>query len=271
MARRTVGRLEVVALTDARGPFLAWHDAFPDASAAEWALARELDPAAFGDGGRWWLDFRCFLILGDRVTLVDTGVGPSNSPAATWAPVPGSLPDRLAEVGVSLEDVDTVVLTHLHTDHCGWAVRDGVPAFPNARYVLQRAEVLAVTDPLASYAVAPLRVAGQLDEVDGEVVLSRAPTGETVTVTPTPGHTPGHQSVVVDGDGTQVVVTGDALVHAVQLVAPGVAYVYEEDQRQARETREALLARTAAAHGYLATPHLTEPFLPATPPDPTHL
>lgn len=261
MARQTVGRLEVVALTDARGPFLAWNDAFPAAAEAEWALARELDPAAFGDDGRWWLNFRCFLIVGDRVTLVDTGIGPASSPAAAWAPVPGSLPDQLASAGVAPADIDTVVLTHLHTDHCGWAVRDGVPTFPNARYVLQRAEALAVTDPLASYAVAPLRAAGQLSEIDGEVVLSRAPTGETVTVTPTPGHTPGHQSVVVAGAGTQVVVTGDVLVHAVQLATPSVAYVYEDDQPQARATREALLARTAAAGGYLATPHLTEPFL----------
>jgi hypothetical protein len=51
------------------------------------------------------------------------------------------------------------------------------------------------------------------------------------------------------------------LVHAVQLVSPGVGYVYEEDPVLARETRKRLLAR--AAGGELATPHLTEPFVRA--------
>jgi glyoxylase-like metal-dependent hydrolase (beta-lactamase superfamily II) len=84
------------------------------------------------------------------------------------------------------------------------------------------------------------------------------PSGESVTVVPTPGHTPGHQSVIVEGGGAQVVVTGDVLVHAVQLVSPSVAYVYEEDPALARKTRERLLDRVT---GELATSHLTEPFI----------
>jgi glyoxylase-like metal-dependent hydrolase (beta-lactamase superfamily II) len=114
---------------------------------------------------------------------------------------------------------------------------------------------------VASYVVKPLRAADVLQEVPGETVLSTLPSGERVTVFPTPGHTPGHQSVVVDGAGRQVVVTGDVLVHAVQLVAPAVSYVYEEDPELARATRMALLARDAV----LATPHLTEPFVRARP------
>jgi glyoxylase-like metal-dependent hydrolase (beta-lactamase superfamily II) len=168
------------------------------------------------------------------------------------------LPASLAAEGIDVSDVDTVVLTHLHSDHCGWAVSPaGVPTFPNARYVLHRDEVAWVTDPVASYVVAPLRAAGQLSEVAAEEVLTALPTGETVTVVPTPGHTPGHQSVIVDGGGEQVVVTGDVLVHAVQLVAPEVGYVHEEDEAQARSTRERLLTPGVL----LATPHLTEPFV----------
>jgi glyoxylase-like metal-dependent hydrolase (beta-lactamase superfamily II) len=267
VSTRAVGGFEVVAVRDGRGPFVTWESGFPSATPRDWALARAADPAAFGDDGRWLLEFRAFAIRsGTRVTLVDAGIGPVGAPAQGWAPVPGELPSALAAAGIAPSDVDTVVLTHLHSDHCGWAVSPaGEPTFPNARYVLHRDEVAWVTDPVASYVVAPLRRAGQLSEVGAQTVLAALPTGETVTVVPTPGHTPGHQSVVVDGGGTQVVVTGDVLVHAVQLVVPSVPYLYEEDPELARSTREALLARAVAAGAELATPHLTDPFVTARP------
>ncbi|HYQ69503.1 MBL fold metallo-hydrolase [Actinophytocola sp.] len=261
MSTRSVGRLSVVALRDARGPFVAWEVGFPAATPREWALARAFDADAFGPDGRWLLDFRAFAIMSPSgVTLVDAGIGPVGAPAEGWAPVPGALPDVLAATGIDPSDVDTVVLTHLHADHCGWAVTPaGEPLFPNARYVVHREELAWVNGAVASYVVKPLRAAGVLSPVAAETVLLTLPTGEKVTVVPTPGHTPGHQSVLVEGGGARVVVTGDVLVHAVQLVSPGVAYVYEEDPVLARETRQRLLAR--AAGGELATPHLTEPFV----------
>jgi glyoxylase-like metal-dependent hydrolase (beta-lactamase superfamily II) len=209
------------------------------------------------------LDFRAFAIRSESaVTLVDVGVGPVGAPAEGWAPVPGSLPAVLSAQDIALSDVDIVVLTHLHADHCGWAVTpSGEPLFPNARYVVHRDEMAWVNGAVASYVVKPLRAAGVLAQVGAATVLTALPTGETVTVVPTPGHTPGHQSVIVDGGGTQVMVTGDVLVHAVQLVSPAVEYVYEEDPAVARATREALLARAAATGAVLATPHLTEPFV----------
>ncbi|ONI76419.1 MBL fold metallo-hydrolase [Actinosynnema sp. ALI-1.44] len=260
-----IGGWQIVALRDARGPFLDWAAGFPDAGEREWASARAADPAAFGADGKWWLDFRAYAIRAadGRVTLVDAGIGPATAPARAWAPVPGRLPEAMAEAGIDPADVGTVVLTHLHTDHCGWAVDpDGTPVFPNARYVVQHAETkwLAAAEPMYSWAVRPLRDAGQLDEITGESVVLRTSSGESVTLVPTPGHTPGHQSVIVQSGDAQLIVTGDVLVHAVQLVAPSVSYVYEEDQRQARDTRTNLLARARDAGAVLATPHLSEPF-----------
>ncbi len=277
---RSVGCFDVLALRDAAGPFfLGYDEAFAGASDRDWAAARRIDPAAFGPDRTWNLDFRCYAIRrpGDRYTLVDTGVGPVGSPASAWAPVPGVLPQLLAGSGIDVRQVDTVVLTHLHEDHAGWAVTaEGVPMFPNARYVVQQRELDALEaggSEMLGYAVRPLRAAGQLHAVDGGVVLSgdslaagrRTPAGrrgDRVRVVPTPGHTPGHQSVLVEGGRhDQVVVTGDVLVHAVQLADPDVAYRYEADQDLARLTRRSLLDSARREHAVLATAHLNRPFV----------
>ncbi|MFD9541300.1 MBL fold metallo-hydrolase [Streptomyces sp. NPDC060022] len=150
------------------------------------------------------------LVLRDRAArgrrvLVDAGVGPAERPGAPWCPVPGRLPEALAEAGIAPADVESVVLTHLHEDHVGWSTTAaGDPLFPRARYIVQHAETAALdrSDPLWQWVVEPLRATGQLDEVRGEHRL-----GRVVTFLPTPGHTPGHQSVLVEqSDGRGVVV-----------------------------------------------------------------
>ena len=264
---RQVGPFEVVELVDASGPFqLGRREAFPQAGEADWTAARGLDPGAFDAADGWWLAFRCFLVRAPdgRVTLVDTGVGPAAAPAAAWAPVPGRLPDELGAAGIDPAEVDTVVLTHLHEDHYGWSVGiDGGPTFRNARYVVQQRELdaLPAGDVAMSYVVHPLRATGQLDAVDGDTRLSSAGAGSSLGVIPTPGHTLGHQSVVVEAGDQQLLITGDVLVHVVQLVNPDVGYCYEADQDLARRTRRAVLARARRDRAVLATAHLTRAYV----------
>ena len=258
-----VGPFSVVSVVDASGVLTATGpDAFPAATEADWAAARLLDPAAFGPEGRWALDFRCVAIRrpDGRVTLVDVGIGAEGSPAG-WAPLPGRLVAALGEVGIGVGDVDTVVLTHLHEDHCGGVVDGlGSPVFPIARHVVQSVEIASLrAEPdrtIWSYAVEPLLATGLLDEVDGRVSLTPG-----VAVVPTPGHTVGHQSVVVTFGHDEVIVTGDVLVHAVQLVNPDVAYRSEADQTVARETRHRLLAGARTRGARLATAHLHTGFV----------
>jgi glyoxylase-like metal-dependent hydrolase (beta-lactamase superfamily II) len=255
-----LGTHTVIALADGAGPFFSPRaEAFPGASAAQWAAADAFDPGAVDAEGRWMLQFRAFAIRSDRgVTLVDAGIGPAGSPAASWAPVPGRLPEELAAAGIDPADVSNVVLTHLHTDHVGWAVvgDEQRPYFPNAEYLLQRSEadaVDAINPRLESVLLAPLRDAGRLRLLDGDTVLG---TGERVVATP--GHTPGHQSVLVESGRERAAVTGDLLVHAVQLLHPELEYAHEMDPAAARRSRERLLG---AGPLRLATPHLTEPFV----------
>ncbi|MCB5179002.1 MBL fold metallo-hydrolase [Streptomyces antimicrobicus] len=312
-----IGSTEIIALPDGEGPFFSPRaEAFPGATAAQWAAADRYDPGAVDAEGRWRLRFRAYAIRGEKgVTVVDAGIGPADSPASSWAPVPGVLPASLAAAGIDPADVDTVVLTHLHTDHVGWAVvteaavpSAGVPSagggasgggasggcasggcavgddasaggaadatasggtasggtaggrrpyFPNAHYLLQRAEfdALDTLNPqLRETLTDPLQAAGRLRLLDGDTPLR---TGRVVA---TPGHTPGHQSVLVADGRESALVTGDLLVHALQLLHPELAYAHETDPEAARRSRERMLGRGAATTLHLATPHLTEPF-----------
>ncbi|MFJ6436369.1 MBL fold metallo-hydrolase [Streptomyces sp. NPDC091416] len=281
--RLRIGSTEIIALADGEGPFFAPRaEAFPGATAAQWAEADRYDPDAVDAEGRWRLRFRAFAIRGDQgVTVVDAGIGPADSPAASWAPVPGVLPESLAAAGIDPAEVDTVVLTHLHTDHVGWAVvteaavpsaggtAGGAPPpgsaaarrpyFPNAEYLLQRAEfdaIDALNPQLREALTDPLAAAGRLRLLDGDTPL-RA--GRAVA---TPGHTPGHQSVLVADGPELALITGDLLVHALQLLHPELAYAHEIDPETARSSRERMLSRGTATTLHVATPHLTEPFLP---------
>jgi glyoxylase-like metal-dependent hydrolase (beta-lactamase superfamily II) len=260
---RIVSGIEVVPLCDAVGPMgeslrRPLDETFPGADPALWDRLRAESPEVFGDAGEWILHFHCFLLRvpSGPTVLVDTGLGAEDSPASSWAPVPGGLPEALAGVGVAPEDVDTVILTHLHSDHASGAVVNGKPAFPNARHLVQQDELTwleRVGGPVQREVVAPLREAGCLDAVTGTDRIA-----PDVRVLATPGHTPGHQSVVLADD--QLVVAGDVVLHPVQLADPAVTYAYDEDAKAAAATRAALLARLRDRGGLLAAPHLPVPF-----------
>ena len=253
----------MVALEDGQGPFFEPRtEAFPTATPEQWRAADAHDSTAVTADGQWLLRFRAFAVrLEDgRTVVVDAGIGPADAPASSWAPVPGVLPASLAEAGIDPADVDTVVMTHLHTDHIGWTMQDGEPFFPNARYLIQRAEVAAIRllgAPAGPWATEPLQAAGLLDQVDGDHRIAPG-----LSVRAAPGHTPGHQVVLAETADDTVLLTGDLLVHAVQLVAPELAYRHEMDTNTARTSREALLAELRERPGarVLASAHLGEPF-----------
>ncbi len=243
----TAAGVEVVPLCDAVGPMgpaiaRPLDEIFPNASDADWAGLDRQD---------WVLHFHCYLLRdrSGRTVLVDTGIGGLDSPAASWAPVPGQLLNELSAAGTAPQDVDVVVLTHLHSDHASGATRNGAAAFPNARYLLQQAEIDWAGRSIRDYVLTPL--GDQVHAVTGDAEVLPG-----IRVHHTPGHTPGHQVVRV-GD---LVLTGDAVLHPVQLANPQVTYLYDVDPAAAARSRVALLDQVREVGGRIATAHFGEPF-----------
>lgn len=155
----------------------------------------------------------CALVEADgQRILVDTGAGDKSLDklAAQYAlrRDNGHLLDALGRVGVTPDDIDLVIQTHLHGDHAGWCTTAGAdgrlrPTFRRARYIVQAAEFEDATHPnertrntYFEENFVPLADAGALTLLRGAADLS-----PSVRVVPTPGHTLGHQSVVVTGVG----------------------------------------------------------------------
>ncbi|NUP77410.1 MAG: MBL fold metallo-hydrolase [Nonomuraea sp.] len=212
----------------------------------------EMFPGSASEGDPWVLHFHCYLLRdgAGRLTLVDTGIGGTDSLAATWAPVPGVLLDELAAAGATPADIDTVVLTHLHSDHASGAVADGEPVFRNARYVLQRAEADWASGATLDRLLTPLK--GQLQIVEGQAEVAPG-----IHVQHTPGHTPGHQIARV-GD---LAITGDLVLHPLQLADPAIRYAHDDDQETAARTRAEVLGALRAERAMIATAHFSEPFM----------
>jgi glyoxylase-like metal-dependent hydrolase (beta-lactamase superfamily II) len=204
---RIFGSITVTALEDGEGPFFEPRSVvFPDATPAQWLEADRRDPASVRDG-EWWLRFRCFALRlpSGRVILVDAGIGSASAPARGWAPVPGRLPDHLAAAGIAPDDVDTVVLTHIHADHIGWSMDEAGAPLPQCLIPASAQPRSRPSTPArrASRRGCSSRCGHGPRPVDGGETLAPG-----VRIMPAPGHTPGHQSVLVSSAEETVVITG---------------------------------------------------------------
>ncbi|MDT7536855.1 MAG: N-acyl homoserine lactone hydrolase [Actinomycetota bacterium] len=132
----------------------------------------------------------------DGLLLFDTGMGSHPEVDAQYRPRRRSLPEAL---GRPLDDVTLVVNSHLHFDHCG-----GNRLLPHAPVVVQRRELDAARTT-EDYTLPELLDGVTYDEVDGEAEVLPG-----VRVLPTPGHTAGHQSLIVRGSDGVVVVAGQS-------------------------------------------------------------
>lgn len=207
------------------------------------------------------------IVTGGKRVLVDTGIGEklSRKELEMYA-VDRSfdLMHSLREVGLGPEDIDVVVNTHLHFDHCGGNTRAKggkiVPSFPNARYVIARGEWEEALHPnlrsQRSYIkddFLPLEAAGQLELVEGRVEVAPG-----VWTHPTPGHLEHHQSVYFESRGKRGIYLGDLIPTSSHIPLP---YVMGYDLFPATtvEVKKDLLERAAREDWLLVFEH--DPFV----------
>ena len=209
-----------------------------------------------------------FLVnTGSKLVLIDTGAGGHWGP-----PTLGKLVQNLKASGYKPEQVDLVLLTHLHADHTGGIYKDGKRVFPNATVMTKKAdadfwlskEIMAkapedakIFFKIAQDGAAPYMAAGKWKPYEGmdEIVPGIAPYA-------IPGHTPGHTGYVISSKGQSLLVWGDvAHVGAVQMPHPEVSIVFDSDSESAVKTREALLVKLAADKTMIAAAHMPFPGL----------
>lgn len=252
-----VGNVEIVQLLDAEMgfPFAA---VFPDVDEERWGPYRELYPEAGTDAERLRTNAQCYALRsGGETLLVDAGLGPG--PIAWLGGVEGRLVPDMRAKGVDPDAVGRVVFTHLHGDHVGWSMTGDAPTFAHARYLVPEADweaFPAAGHPHVAAQIAPLEALGAMELVSGE----RALTAE-LTLLPTPGHTPGHQSLLIASAGERAVILGDVAHHPAQVEESGWSPSFDGDGELAAATRRRMMDRLEADGCLVAACHFPAPGL----------
>ena len=205
----------------------------------------------------------------EHLVLIDTGVGNDKNRASNpiWHRRSGTFLDDLAAAGVRPEQVDYVVITHMHVDHVGWNTRlvNGawVPTFPNARYVFPGEEWAfwkhenerggdeygCIDD-----SVLPIVAAGQAQLVDDTHRIDR-----WLRFEPSVGHTPGHVSVRLTTSAGEAVFSGDLMHRVVQVAEPQWSSRFCYDGKQAATTRREFVERHADTGTLILAAHFPRP------------
>ncbi len=260
--RLMLGRFEVTALSDGTHPF-------PIDTVVEGVSKKEIAE----DLRRDFLDapvqgsINAFLVnTGAKLILIDSGAG------VLYGACCGRMMANLRAAGYRPEDVDEILLTHLHKDHVGGVIVDGAMAFPNAVLRVNRTEAdywldaankpkapafLSTFFDAASASVAPYVAAGRFVPFSGDVELEPG-----IRAIATPGHTPGHTTYRIESGGKTMLAWGDVIhVASIQLRNPQASVEYDTDAPAARRSRRAALDLMAREGDLVAAAHIAFPGL----------
>jgi glyoxylase-like metal-dependent hydrolase (beta-lactamase superfamily II) len=208
-----------------------------------------------------------FLVnTGAKLVLIDTGAG------TLYGACCGHLIENLRAAGYQPEQVDEILLTHLHADHVGGIAPGGEMAFLNA--------VVRVSELDADYwlneaaertapmflrpmfegdraSLAPYIAAGRFAPFKGALEIEPG-----IRAMPAPGHTPGHTAYMLESQGQRLLVWGDVVhVAPIQFPDPEVSVEYDTNPAQAESTREAIFSEAARGGFWVGAAHISFPGL----------
>lgn len=211
-----------------------------------------------------FLNTNCFVVnVEGRLTLIDAGIGMGL----------GVVLNNIKASGYAIEDIKTVLLTHLHPDHSnGLILSDGTKAFPNAEIVVRDIEFdywtdnRNIKDPSNENELGNFQMAqAALAPYEGRIRTFGAEDNEPVSgiqAIEAPGHTPGHTAYLVESNGDRLLIWGDILHNAtIQLLRPEEKLAMDVNPDQAIETRKRILDWTAEERLLVTGMHLNFPGL----------
>jgi glyoxylase-like metal-dependent hydrolase (beta-lactamase superfamily II) len=247
-----IGEAEIstLAIGEVRRTLNQLVDIFPTVDREE--LRKAIGIVQPDSDGRYldWYFNAVLIRIPNQTILVDTGFGLTKGDPGRGTSL------LLSELGVAVEEVDTVVITHGHGDHIGGLTEQGAPAFPDATVVLSRqeyefwmagkAERYFGAEASAAQRNALSLCARQIECVDMDSRIAES-AGTTVWTLPAPGHTPGHIGIAVHSQGKRLWLLVDAIHALFQLQHPRWSPSFDIDPAQAEATRMELLEHSVQA------------------------
>ena len=202
-----------------------------------------------------------------KTILVDTCLGNDKQRhIPQWANLQTSFLQDLEAAGYPADSIDTVLCTHLHTDHVGWNTMlvegEWVPTFPNAEYLFGSREWEYTEQQLNRPEYAEFNIDSIqpiIDENLQRFVAMDEKLCDEVWLEETPGHTPGHVSVRIESAGQRAAITGDFLHHPCQMQQLQWECLADWNREMAEATRKAKLGEYADQNILVFGTHFATP------------
>jgi glyoxylase-like metal-dependent hydrolase (beta-lactamase superfamily II) len=268
-----IGKYAIDKVVELERPFAHAQDFFPDLTDEMLGVCkRDLPAGLLAPNDFVNMSYHAFLVRTDRFTmLIDTCCG--NHKERLVRPefhrLNTDFMGVLAKAGVTPEQVDYIMCTHLHWDHIGWNTQlvDGrwVPTFPNAKYIISRTEYdywdaayrrgdSSIHCVSFEDSILPVKRAEQVVLVADDHQFD-----DGIVLEPCFGHSPGHVVINIASEGARGVVTGDVIHHQIQLRYPAMSTKADTDRDLARQTRTALIEKHAGTGTLLLPAHFITP------------